>query len=121
MKCLSLFIFALWLASMVVLAVEPKGNIIANDTVVTLPIEPKENTSINDTVVPLEAGKYYQRCWWTNCYRESYCPRDAYMKYRRGCGRRYSKSYCCSRNNYHHGGDHNGGGHRGGGHRGGHY
>ncbi|KAI9300950.1 hypothetical protein BJ944DRAFT_272200 [Cunninghamella echinulata] len=120
MKYLSLFIFTLWLISMAALAIEPKENITTNNTAVTLPVEPKENTSTNDTSVPLEAGKYYQRCWWTNCYRVSYCPGDAYLKYRRGCGRRYSKSYCCSRDNHHNGG-HDGGRHNGGGYHHGHY
>ncbi|CAO3646648.1 unnamed protein product [Cunninghamella blakesleeana] len=92
MKCLSLFIFTLWLVSIFVLADKP--------------VEINKNNSTKAVEEQhLEADSYRMTCFWTNCYHNTWCPRGTFQKGNRRCGRHYTQNYCC-RKEWNHGWDH---------------
>ncbi|CAO3622502.1 unnamed protein product [Cunninghamella echinulata] len=108
MKYLTLFIIALWMISMFVLAAEEQEGEKSQE------VTDQEKTADNEQekVVDTEGddqNQWGRQCFWTHCSRHnSWCPRGTHAIRQRRCGR-WGTSYCCARRHW--GGGGGGGGH----------
>ncbi|KAI9300952.1 hypothetical protein BJ944DRAFT_243723 [Cunninghamella echinulata] len=101
MKYLTLFIIALWMISMFVLAAEEQEGEKSQEVT-----DQEKVADTEDDSHDIDENQWGRRCFWTHCSRHnSWCPRGTYAIQERRCGR-WGTSYCCARRHWGGGGGH---------------